>query len=148
MLSLNMRLCYSANSIRILIIDKPGGVIACPVFSLGLIMADSLDVGLARVEEILKAVQGGMDRAEKSRKEMYQSVNGIELKLISVEHRITSLEKSFNDVSPTIAEFVVIKNRVQGAGNLGKYLWIFGGVLLSATAWVVGIFQSFNNWGK
>lgn len=111
-------------------------------------MADGLDVGLARVEEILKAVQNGMERAEGSRKELHSSVNGIERNLVSVDHRLTLLEKQFSDVTPTINEFVVIKNRVQGAGSLGKYLWLFGGVLLSVSAWAVGIFQSIHSWGK
>lgn len=97
--------------------------------------------GLAKVETQLSMVLSTLDRDAMDRKELYHSVHETVRKIDRMDYRLQSLEEKFANASPTIAEFITIKHKVEGAGMLGKALWAFGGFILAAAAWMAGIFQ-------
>lgn len=97
-------------------------------------------VGLARVEEILKGLVASDQEATASRRELHKDVHQIKLDIQSISYRTESLEKQMVEASPTLREFTAIKNRVEGAGKLGKFLWVLGGIILSAATYLVGFF--------
>lgn len=105
-------------------------------------------IGIAKLETHMELLLKGQDRADQSRKELYQTVNHIDKKVDSLDYRMTSLENEFKEAKPTIAEFVATKNKVAGAGMLGKWLWAFGGFVLGAAAWLTGAIEAFKNLGK
>lgn len=70
--------------------------------------------------------------ANDSRKAQYSSIESIKGSVTSLNSRMGSVEDSLTKFAPTIEEFINIKAKVIGAGRLGKWLWIVGGVLLTA----------------
>lgn len=105
-------------------------------------------VGLAKLETHMELLLKGQERAEQSQKELGSTVNIMDKKIDGLDYRLTTLETSFNEAKPTIAEFIATKNKVQGAGILGNWLWFIGGLILSGAAWVSGTMAYFGNGGK
>lgn len=105
----------------------------------------STELGLAKLETKMEMILHGQDRAEQSRKELHQSVNALDKKVDGLEFRMQAMETSFKEARPTIDDFIATKHKVQGAGQLGKFLWTIGGLLLGAAAWATGIIQSIIN---
>lgn len=82
-----------------------------------------------------------MDEAKVSRKETYNKIDTINSNVGLIDHRLQTLEEKFNEASPTLKEFIAMKHQVQGAGALGKVLWIIGGALVGGAAALVGFFS-------
>ena len=105
-------------------------------------------IGLAKVETQLQFISKQIEHAESSRRETYQLIHNVDKKVDGIDYRLGSLETAFADAKPKIAEFMTYTNRVEGAGMLGRALWVFGGVILGAAAWLTGALQSITNMGK
>lgn len=97
-------------------------------------MPESTEVQIARVEEQLKNVLKGMEKAETSRKEQYRQIDGIGHEVQEILNRLGAVEKQLSVNAPTIAEFIEIKHKVQGAGIAGRWLWVIGGFLIGFAA--------------
>ena len=109
-------------------------------------MTESVEVGLARMQEQMKSLLDDMAEAKQSRKEQYKRIDEIGRDVTSVNHRLQIVETQLASSTPTIAEFVVMKNKIQGAGALGRWLWAFGGFLIGLIAWVIGIVPALHAW--
>jgi len=94
-----------------------------------------------------------------SRKEIYRSLHdidkktdhaiyrlgaleNIDKKVDHVIYRVDNLETDFRETAPTIQEWIATKHKIQGAGWLGKTLWIIGGFLLGAAASTYGFIST------
>jgi len=94
-------------------------------------MQDSLEVKVARMDERLEGVREDMLLARDGRKQQYEMIESVHRILSKMEHRLDGVEKSLAAATPTIDEFVNIKLKVQGAGMVGKAIWVTVGGLLS-----------------
>ncbi|NUM72746.1 hypothetical protein HUU40_00150 [candidate division KSB1 bacterium] len=83
----------------------------------------ALEIGFAVMQDQMKRIIEDNEDAKKSRKETYQ-------KLEMMDKRLHLVEMHVSTAAPTLAEFIVLKHKVAGAGLLGKWLWAFGGVLI------------------
>lgn len=109
----------------------------------------------ATVQHLIKSVEADAV----SRKEIYRSLHDIDKKtdhaiyrLGALEdidkkvdkaiNRLDNLEVDFKEAAPTITEWIATKNKIQGAGWLGKTLWIIGGFLLGAAASTYGFIST------
>lgn len=103
----------------------------------------------SRLDSIDRSISEERRDSAESRSRVYEKLEkqGQDLGLIS--SRVETLEKSINDMSPTVAEFVSYKTNVKVAGSLGQFLWKFGGWVLATAsalaasyAWLQGFFTS------
>jgi hypothetical protein len=62
--------------------------------------------------------------AREDRKQQFTAIDDIRGSVLKLDHRMTSVEEALTTIRPTIDEFIQIKNKVLGAGRLGKWLWI------------------------
>lgn len=95
---------------------------------------ESLEVQIARFDERLRRLLDETELARDSRKQQYEKLESIQQSVALLETRVKGVEDGLNRASPTIDEFLVIKHKVTGAGLLGKWVWAFGGGLLSTLA--------------
>ncbi|MNQ59266.1 hypothetical protein D3C85_734980 [compost metagenome] len=95
---------------------------------------ESLEVQIARFDERLRRLLEETELARDGRKQQYEKLELISQNVALLETRVKGVEDGLNRASPTIDEFITIKHKVTGAGLLGKWVWAFGGGLLSTLA--------------
>ena len=95
---------------------------------------ESLEVQIARFDERLRRLLEETELARDGRKQQYEKLELISQNVALLETRVKGVEDGLNRASPTIDEFLIIKHKVVGAGLLGKWVWAFGGGLLSTLA--------------
>lgn len=95
---------------------------------------ESLEVQIARFDERLRRLLEETELARDGRKQQYEKLELISQNVALLETRVKGVEDGLNRASPTIDEFITIKHKVTGAGILGKWVWAFGGGLLSTLA--------------
>lgn len=111
------------------------------------------DVMLAAVSEDLRQIRSEMradrDNASESRRRVYEQLEDVKKgqgeqtqRLEAASTRLEAVEKSMEDAAPTLAEYRAYKQRVKGAGMLGRSLWIVGGAVLTCAGAIYGF------WGK
>lgn len=93
-------------------------------------MPESHDTQLARLDERLTSIMVLMRESREAFKLHQDLVKEISTSLAHVGHRVESVEHSLAKASPTIDEFINIKHKIQGAGILGKWLWVALGFLV------------------
>ena len=101
-------------------------------------MSDNPAVELAKVSSTLEHLIKVVENDAVSRKEIYRTLHDIDKKVDHTIYRINTLEGEFREAAPTIDEWIATKHKIQGAGWLGKTLWIIGGFLLGAAASTYG----------
>lgn len=79
--------------------------------------SQSTDVQLALLNERMSRIMSSLDAHAVQLSEVKES-------LVGIEGRQKSVEDSLAVSAPTIAEFLAVKQKVIGAGTLGRYLWI------------------------
>lgn len=95
-------------------------------------MSEQLEVQIARMQERMIHFIDGFDEHKQTTKDMEQEVLKISVWCRAQDRRMDALEQQFADASPTISEFITLKQQAIGAGRLGKALWVTGGVLIGA----------------
>lgn len=98
------------------------------------------------MQEQMKMIAEDMAEAKQSRKEQYRRTDEIGRDITAINHRLQIVETQLASSAPTIAEFVVMKHKLQGAGTFGRWVWAFGGFLIGLVAWVVGAIPAIRNW--
>ena len=93
-------------------------------------MPESHDAQIARLDERLTSIMVLMRESREEFKLHQDLVKEISTSLAHVGHRVESVEHSLAKASPTIDEFIIIKHKIQGAGILGKWLWVALGFLV------------------
>lgn len=77
----------------------------------------------------------------KARKALYERIETTNLSVEKLKWEVEALKNTLNSQAPTIAEFLTYKEQVRGAGKLGRFLWVAGGVLLGWAATMAGWFH-------
>lgn len=95
---------------------------------------ESTEVQMARMDERLQQILREMGLDRDGRKQQYEKLESINKAVALLDTRVKGVEDGLNKASPTIDEFITIKHKVAGAGMLGKWVWAFGGGLLSTLA--------------
>lgn len=91
---------------------------------------ESPEVQMARIDERMKNILNQLERAEAGRKQQYEVNESIKASMVKIGDRLEGVEKSLAVQAPTIQEFITIKQKVVGAGMLGRWLWLgLGGLL-------------------
>lgn len=93
-------------------------------------MPESHDTQIARLDERLTSIMVLMRESREAFKLHQDLVKEISTSLAHVGHRVENVEHSLAKASPTIDEFINIKHKIQGAGILGKWLWVALGFLV------------------
>lgn len=95
------------------------------------------------VESLTKAVKDQGADSSHARSKMYDAMDQIKTTIQTIDHRLDNLERRVAEITPETEEFTQWRYRAQGAGLLGRGLWVLGGMLLSAAAGVVASWQWF-----
>lgn len=93
---------------------------------------------VGRLTGQMELIISGMVDAKQSRNEQFNAINDLNKSVSNLVNRVATVERQLTEVSPTIAEFIAIKHKVNGAGYAGKILWAFGGIILASFAWING----------
>lgn len=88
------------------------------------------EIQLARLDERMKMLLDRMEENHESHIKTRAWMGQVDRTLGEINHRVGSVESSLAKTAPTIEEFMVIKNKVLGAGIAGRWLWIALGTLL------------------
>lgn len=106
-----------------------------------MILADDIDIRVAMgvMQEQMKTLIEDGKEARHARKNMYVSQEKRDEMLIRIEHRLEKVEAFILGASPTLAEFNALKLKAQGAGALGRVVWIMAGALIGAIAGLSGV---------
>ena len=89
---------------------------------------------LDRLKSIDENVSDFRRSSEKSRARLHEKVEETNRQVLHLDHRLSSVEAALLTISPAVEEFKEYKAKVAGAGQLGSWLWRFGGWVLSAAA--------------
>ena len=95
---------------------------------------ESVDVKIARLEVTMSQMMKELESSERSRKAQYDTITQLNHLMVKMGGQLENLEKQVATAQPTIEEFITIKHKVVGAGWLGRWLWVAGGVLLGFVA--------------
>ncbi len=98
-------------------------------------MSESSDVRIARLEEQFRFVIEDIKESKTSRKIQYETMESMSQSLTVLMGEVADVKNKLAGQAPTIEEFITIKHKVVGAGAVGKWLWVFGGLLLGAVGW-------------
>jgi hypothetical protein len=103
-------------------------------------LADDVDIRVAMgvMQEQMKTLIEDAKEARHARKNLYISQEKRDEMLIRIEHRLEKVEAFILGASPTLAEFNALKLKAQGAGALGRVVWISAGALIGAIAGLSG----------
>lgn len=102
-------------------------------------MTEPVEVGMARMQENMKAVLNQLAEAKQSRKEQYAQLDAVGREVSTISNRLQTVETQLAAAAPTLAEFVVFKHKLQGAGTFGRWLWAIGGFLIGSIAYLSGL---------
>lgn len=92
---------------------------------------ESQEAQMARIDERMKHILQQLERAEVGRKQQYEVNESIKSSMVKIDSRLEGVEKSLAVQAPTIQEFITIKQKVVGAGMLGRWLWLAAGGLIT-----------------
>lgn len=87
-------------------------------------MSESTEVLLARLDERLKT------QAESNQK-ILEQLKDQGQRLASMEQRVANVETSLTTQKPVIDDFLIIKHKVVGAGQFGKWVWVVATALVT-----------------
>lgn len=82
------------------------------------------DIQLAVLDERLKAILQNMENERRDRVKMNEWMAETDRTLIGISLRLENVEANLAHNAPTLSEFVRIKHKVQGAGILGRWIWV------------------------
>jgi|GEM_PF-3178291 len=96
-----------------------------------------LDERLNSIERLLVSLSEDMKAASDSRKKVYEVQEATARDLIRISHRLENVENEVKAIRPTSDEYLKMREQVRGAGTLGRWLWIAGGIVISGAGWLV-----------
>lgn len=95
---------------------------------------------LEGIEEMLarqiKDADTDRREAKDHRSAVYKKLEEQELALAQVDARVQRLETAVHVMEPAISEVNEWRSRARAAGWLGRGLWVIGGFVLAAAAWL------------
>lgn len=99
---------------------------------------------LARFDVIERQLAEGSD----GRRRTYEKVELVGRELLLLTAKVDGLEASVGAMSPTVAEFVTMKQQAKGAGRLGAFIWSAGRIILAAAAGAATYWAAWAAWFK
>lgn len=103
--------------------------------------------GLALIMKQLEMMNGRLDKIDEAGSErgrrIWEKLNEQDKTLALLDHRFTGLETAVNGQAITLAEYQRMKQKAEGAGWLGKKLWLAGGVVLALASYVYSGWTTF-----
>lgn len=85
--------------------------------------SESVEAQLARIDERWHTVTQKLEK-----------LDGLPATLAAISTRMGALESQMASAQPTIQEFITIKHKVVGAGQIGKWIWVAVAAVLGVIA--------------
>ena len=102
-------------------------------------MSDSMEVQVARIAEGMRIIVKDLDDAAINRNSQYKRVEEIALSVALMDARVKNMESTIASNAPTLAEFIAMKHKVQGAGIFGRWIWVAAGALIGLLINIKGL---------
>jgi len=99
-------------------------------------MKESPEVQIARLDERLNVLIDWLESDQQNKKDLHRWMGSVDISMERMSARLENVERSLASTAPTINEFVTLKNKVIGAGALGKWVWAGAAALLT---WIYSI---------
>jgi hypothetical protein len=106
----------------------------------GPVDSQALVLLLDRLNRIEDAIQSDRINSDDSRRRLHEKVDGLEKSFWGLDSRMEVMEKAVTSTSPMFTEYQAYRQRVIGAGIVGRWLWFAGGILLSAAASAAAVY--------
>jgi len=105
--------------------------------------SDNMAVDVAVIKEQLRSIAQDMQEARAARKAQYEQNERQSETLLKIEHRLQTVETFVTESRPTLQEYRDLKNKVAGAGWMGRWLYVLAGASIGFAASVFGYWR---NW--
>lgn len=96
--------------------------------------SQSLEASVAVIQEQLKTITEDMREARGARKAQYEQNERQNATLVKIDHRLEKVEQWMTSSDPTIQDVRRMKLQAEGAGKLGRILWVLAGASIGAAA--------------
>lgn len=93
-------------------------------------MPEASEVQLARLEERIKTILNQMESDRERRDNTDRKLDEYNRLLVTINSRLEKVEGSIAEAAPNIKEFMDFKQKLSGAGILGRWLWLAAGTLI------------------
>lgn len=101
-------------------------------------MTDSArDMAIGKIAGQLEMIVKEMEVAVVSRREMHNELKAQSLQLNTIGGTIDALSGRVADLEPGVKDYLTMRTKAEGAGWLGRSLWLIGAFLIGAAAWLV-----------
>lgn len=106
-------------------------------------MTDSArDMAIGKLSGQLEMIIQSNTEAATSRKHMHEKMEEIGTDIHTLKNDVKKLGERVGNLEPSVEDYVTKQKQVQGAGKLGKALWVIGGVVLAAAGWLYAAYYS------
>jgi len=82
----------------------------------------------------LEGIEDRLDRADESRAGMHRRLDEVVMRTTHVETDIMAVKNTVKEMQAVTDEITLVRERVLGAGTLGRWLWRLGTIIVSAAA--------------
>jgi len=103
---------------------------------------------LHQLDQINRQMAEERKASSESRSKVYTRLEQMHVQIVEVVHRVEAVERTVASHSPTIAEYLQVKQQVIGGGKAGKLAWAVGIILLNVIAWLAGLPSALAAWVK
>lgn len=103
----------------------------------------NIEASVAVINEQLRRISEDNAEARQARKAQYEQNERQSETLLKIEHRLEKVETWMTNSEPSIKEFRDLRMKAQGAGWLGRWLWLLAGASIGAVAYMVSFYR---NW--
>lgn len=100
------------------------------------------------ITDIKQSIAEDKRDATESRRRVYDKLEDQSRAMYELTARVATVESSVASMAPSVAEFNSMRTKAAGAGKLGRFLWVTGGIVLSWALWIVTSFSSITAWFK
>lgn len=89
-------------------------------------MSEIIETRVVRLEEKLSFLVEEAKEAKLARKLQYSTNEDNRIQMAAIGHSLAMVQTKLDGQTPTIEEFISIKQKVIGAGKIGKAIWAAG----------------------
>jgi len=106
----------------------------------GTLDAAFIQIVLKRLDQLEGHLESDRINSSDSRRRLHEKIDGLEKTIDNLDRRLEHVEKVMSTTNPMFTEYMAYKQRVIGAGIVGRWLWFIGGILLSAAASAAAVY--------
>lgn len=97
-------------------------------------------------DELTRQMADDRRESGESRRRVHEKIDIVSREVLDLTMKVKNANDAIEGMSPTVAEFVMMKTQAQGAGKLGSALWTAGRILLATASAAAGYWAAVSGW--